>query len=262
MADPIFLLFGILVGGVGSLVGVGGGIIVVPYLLLTRPELSHREVSSISILVVLGNALSGSLRVAFQKRIHWKAAWLFSLASIPGAWFGVSLSGAFNRSDFVIAFVAFVALLGVAVLVRAQTEKLIPYRSPKALESLRVLKSRHFVLGSIASCLIGGLASFMGVGGGLLQVPMLSILLSFPIHLATGTSLFILTVTSFVAVASHFWLGGYASLPEFVIYLIVGAVMGAQLGTRFAVLFSPRLLLQWTGFSLILMAVSLFFQFS
>ena len=85
-----FLIFGVLVGINGTLVGAGRGFIIVPVLLLAY-HASPQQASDTSLAIVFFNALSGSLAYVRQGKVDYRTDWRFALAAVPGALFGVLL---------------------------------------------------------------------------------------------------------------------------------------------------------------------------
>ena len=84
------------------------------------------------------------------------------------------------------------------------------------------------------STVFGFISSFFGIGGGFLYVPALVYLLRFPIHIATATSLFVLTITAFTGSVTHVAAGLFQHGFRRVIALSTGAIIGAQLAARFS----------------------------
>ena len=87
--SPLFVLFLVLAGvgtGIyGTLVGLGGGFVVVPLLLYLYPEESPRIITAVSLAVVFFNALSGTLAYARMRRIDYSTGLPYALATVPGA---------------------------------------------------------------------------------------------------------------------------------------------------------------------------------
>ncbi|AVX32015.1 Sulfite exporter TauE/SafE [Carboxydocella thermautotrophica] len=94
------LVLGIIVGSFGTLIGAGGGFVLVPILLLLYPAKSPDLITSISLAVVFFNALSGSFAYFRQKRVDFKSGILFAIASTPGAIFGAYLTSLIPRRIF------------------------------------------------------------------------------------------------------------------------------------------------------------------
>ena len=79
---------GVAVGLFGTLIGAGGGFVLMPILLLLYPQATPDELTAISLAVVFFNALAGSEAYAFMGRIDYKSGLIFAAATIPGAVIG------------------------------------------------------------------------------------------------------------------------------------------------------------------------------
>ncbi len=84
----LLLVIGFITGGYGTLIGAGGGFVLLPILLLLYPQESPEILTSISLAVVFFNALSGTEAYALMKRVDYKSGLMFSLAALPGAVLG------------------------------------------------------------------------------------------------------------------------------------------------------------------------------
>src|ERR1044072_4863398 len=116
--DNIFLLIGIgfAVGTMGTLIGAGGGFILVPILLFTHPLLPPAITTGISIAIVACNAVSGSVAYARAKRIDYKAGLQFALFTIPGSILGVIITRYISQKLFAIFFGALLIILAINLL--------------------------------------------------------------------------------------------------------------------------------------------------
>ena len=81
-------ILGLAIGAYGTLIGAGGGFILMPLLLLVYPKDPPQTLAAISLIVVFFNAASGSLAYARMKRIDYRSGLLFSSVGIPGAILG------------------------------------------------------------------------------------------------------------------------------------------------------------------------------
>ncbi|MSP79422.1 MAG: sulfite exporter TauE/SafE family protein, partial [Dehalococcoidia bacterium] len=91
------------------------------------------------------------------------------------------------------------------------------------------------------TAVFGFLASFFGIGGGLLRVPMLISIFGFPVTVATATSMFAMSISVPIGVASHALLG-HINWPVF-FFLSIGAVVGAQVGAKVAPMLRARVVI-------------------
>ena len=85
-----------------------------------------------------------------------------------------------------------------------------------------------FVLG------VGFLSSLLGIGGGIIHVPVMANLLHFPVHLATATSHFTLAIMSLTGAAVHGLEGDFTGVFGRIVPLAIGVAIGAQAGASLA----------------------------
>jgi uncharacterized protein len=236
----VFLtMIGFVIGVIGTLIGAGGGFMLVPILLFIFPHWTPERVTGLSMITVAQNAISGSIAYYYQKKIHLKSGLLFSLAGIPGALLGVLLTHYVNKTLFEKIFGFALILYAIILLLKKmkdnQTGGSIHEFSPQP---------KSYVVGFWLSLVIGFVASFLGIGGGVIHVPLLSLVLGFPVHIATGTSHFILSFTAIFASAVHLYQGDLSLFDKEVWQLGLGAICGAQLGAHFSKRVPGKLILK------------------
>ena len=239
------LPLGLLIGAFGTLIGAGGGFILVPILLLLYPNEGTEIITAISLAVVFFNALSGSFAYARMKRVDYKSGIIFSIATIPGAILGALSTAYVPRRAFDLAFG--VLMIASAIVLWLTAEEKPPTNSnvvsaPKAAGSR--LTERHLVdlegthyhwlfdirLGVVLSVFVGYLSSLLGIGGGIIHVPALSHWLNFPVHIATATSHFVLAVMALTGTLVHVATGVFAHGARRTAILAIGVLIGAQAG--------------------------------
>jgi uncharacterized membrane protein YfcA len=91
---------GFAVGAYGTLIGAGGGFVLMPILVILYPNESPVVLASISLAVVFFNALSGSIAYARMKRVDYRAGLLFAAATVPGAIVGALVTPMVSRRVF------------------------------------------------------------------------------------------------------------------------------------------------------------------
>lgn len=230
-------LLGFGVGVFGTLVGAGGGFILTPVLLLVYPGSTPALITAISLIVVFFNAGSGSVAYARQKRIDYRSGSVFALCTLPGSVLGVLVANTVSRPGFdVIMGVALTALAWWLVRGRMQSPSAEPGRGvPRTIVDREGHEYRYRAnvrLGALFSVGVGFISSFLGIGGGVVHVPLLVTVLGFPTHVATATSHFVLAWMALVATLTHVVTGtfhGGIGLRR-AAALSVGVVFGAQLG--------------------------------
>jgi len=230
--DLIWLLpLGLIVGTFGTLIGAGGGFILVPVLLLLYPSEAPGAITSISLIVVFFNALSGSLAYARAKTIDYRTGLIFSLAAAPGAIFGAMVTSTIDRQKFNLIFGLLLSIFSLLLLVRPARKNILTTHQGKPL-AIPHLSSTKLTIGIAMSAALGFLSSFLGIGAGFIYVPAFIYILDFPVHAATATSLFTLALMSFTGAATHLFAGLLENGWKLALGLTPGAVLGAQLGAR------------------------------
>jgi uncharacterized membrane protein YfcA len=243
--ELLLVPLGFAVGAYGTIVGAGGGFLLVPVLLLLYPDEDPASITAMSLAVVFFNAISGSAAYARLKRIDYRSGLIFAAAALPSALAGALLVHVVPRRLFDVIFG--LSLLAVAaytiwsvgrpIVMREPTRgrTIIRREMPGVEEGVTFRYAYNWVHGALISCGIGLLSSLLGIGGGIFQVPAMINILRFPVHVATATSQFVLMFMSGEAGAVHLASGAYFDDNGWrVLLLTAGAVPGAQLGARLA----------------------------
>ncbi|MHB8907909.1 MAG: sulfite exporter TauE/SafE family protein [Syntrophales bacterium] len=231
---------GFIVGAYGTLIGAGGGFVLVPFLLILYPRETTDTITSISLAVVFFNALSGSVAYARMKRIEYRSGLIFSAATIPGAILGALVTAYLPRRlfDTLFGLLLLTASVYLAVKpgIRAQAAGACPpnHRECVVTDADGTIHrfSYHQLLGIFVSMAVGFFSSLLGIGGGIIHVPVLVQLLNFPIHIATATSHFVLTNMALTGTLTHIATGAFTHGIRRTLLLAVGVILGAQLGAR------------------------------
>ncbi len=238
----VALGFGI--GACGTLIGAGGGFVLMPILLLLHPRVNPDRLTAISLAVVFANALSGSEAYARMKRIDYRSGLMFAAAAIPGAIFGALQTAWVSRSRFDLIFSVVLIVIAVVMVLRPNLERnprgghpLSRWETTRC--SVEADGSSHVwtfypVIGVVLSFFVGYFSSFLGIGGGIIHVPALVWFLHYPVHIATATSHFILAIMALAGTLVHVWTGALAQGWQETLALAVGVLLGAQLGAYFS----------------------------
>lgn len=237
-----FVLFGLAVGTYGTLIGAGGGFIIVPALVLLLGW-KHTEAVGTSLFVVMANAASGSVSYLRQKRVDVITGLQFAVATVPGAIIGSFLVEQLTGRLFNILFGSILVVVSLYLMLRPGK----PESHQISTEKPQGIKGwgwtvRHLVdargnlfnygfskpLGILLSFGVGFLSSILGVGGGIIHVPALVTLFDFPAHIATATSHFILVFSAATGTFTQLGLGNVRLGPA--VSMAAGAIVGAQIG--------------------------------
>lgn len=224
MLDPattvaILIAIGLGAGTLGSLIGVGGGIIMAPA--LTFMGLPPTQIASTSLIAVTSTSVSSTVAYSRQKRIDYRLGLEMAAFSIPGAAIGAFLSEYLTSESFKMYFGILLMATGVYVL----------YRNSILKESSAPKKSMLLRGGVFAITFGAGIvSSLFGVGGGIIFVPAMLLVLGMTMQRAVPTSQLTLMITSLAGVFTHAYLGH----PDYLqaAALSAGAFAGAQIGAR------------------------------
>ncbi|HYA43368.1 MAG TPA: sulfite exporter TauE/SafE family protein [Syntrophobacteraceae bacterium] len=231
---------GLAVGLYGTLIGAGGGFILMPLLLLLYPKASPEQLTAVSLAVVFFNALAGSESYAMMRRIDYKSGLLFAAATIPGAIIGALSTSRVPRPLFDAIFGGLLLAAGVFLFFRTplahNNGAKRHLHHPSATRHLVSATGEEFdynfnpLLGMAISFVVGFASSFLGIGGGIIHVPALIFFLDFPVHVATATSHFILAIMALTGTIVHIWMGTFHEGARHTLSLSIGVLLGAPVG--------------------------------
>lgn len=241
METILFVVTSIAVTTLGTLVGVGGGFIFVPLMILLLPDRSPAAITFLSLVMVMFNAWSASWRYTRMRRVDVRTAWIFGAATVIPAIAGVFLVARMRMDRYAPIFGALLIIAaGLLIYRRVAPAAAVKSGDPQAAG----LTHRHFTdvdgvthdyafnmpLGTALSCGVGFISSFFGVGGGIIHVPLMTQVLRFPVYVATATSMFVLAISATVGVATHVLHGDRTVTLATAAAVGVGGLIGGQIG--------------------------------
>lgn len=255
----------------GSMLGLGGGVFLVPIYTLFM-GVDQKIAIGASAVVVVTNSIVGSSVHLRSRFTNLQLAMLLQVTMAAGALGGALFGVAANPG--IIFGVFGVVLLYAAVSMVAKREAAAPslddatadphrlgagFRDPAIDTEVGYVPGR-LPLGLSISVGAGVISGMLGVGGGVIMVPVMNLLMRVPVKAAVGTSAFMVGITS-VATAFVFYAEEKID-PTVVVPSIIGVFVGGQLGARLTRRFKARrlawifaIILGYLGVSLILRAV-------
>ncbi|MEV5027027.1 sulfite exporter TauE/SafE family protein [Paenibacillus sp. LPE1-1-1.1] len=256
----LLLGIGLAAGISGSLVGLGGGFIVVPAMAFLFPDMQPSHLAGTSMAMLLFNSISSTYVYAKQKRIDYQAAIRFAAASIPGSVIGALFAEQIEGKMFFVSFGIFLILIALILLFKPNKPIAWPFK-PTVNRSLidncgeRFDYAYHMPTGIVISFMVGFMASLFGVGGGSLMVPTMTLLLGFSPHIAVATSMLQIFLSAIVSTSTHAFL---LNIDWFMVLgLAPGAIIGGQIGARLARHLPAKLLLKLLAVFLIVVSFRL-----
>jgi uncharacterized membrane protein YfcA len=270
---------GLVAGLLGSILGIGGGPIIVPILALAL-RLPIQVAIGSSLVAIVANSCTATGMYAKTRLTNVKLGLLLETATIPGAIIG----------GLTVAFIApsiLSALFGLVLIYVAYTMVM-----PQRLMSVDTHLDNHTVepgkisdnlsssladsyydqnLGKVVSYKVnripaglgvgffaGVLSSLLGIGGGIIKVPVMHLVMRLPMKAAIATSAFMITITAAVG-ALLYHHNGYI-YPFIVAPLVIGAVIGARVGVELTQRARGIVLRRTFGVFLLLVAVLMFLK--
>ncbi|QKE75878.1 sulfite exporter TauE/SafE family protein [Arthrobacter citreus] len=236
----ILVSIGLAAGTVGSLIGLGGGIIIVPMLLTIDHFLSafstvpiHVAVGT-SLITIVFSSLSSTLSYHKQKRIDYKSGILFLIGSVPGSLLGTYINSLLNTERFTLFFGLFLICISIFLFISSKLNKKSKevhkgiIRTYTNDEGEAYTYSYSLPLAISLSICVGIISGLFGIGGGILLVPMMAFLFGFPPQLAVATSMFVVMFTTLGSSISYITLGEVNFY--YILLLIPGAWFGGKIG--------------------------------
>lgn len=250
MLDPfvviaLLIIVGLGAGTLGSMIGVGGGLVMTPA--LTFMGFAPAQISSTSLFAVTFASASSTISYVKQRKVHYHVGLKAAAVAIPGAIAGAFISSAIAIEPFKIYFGILLLLAGIYIAYSGSIKqrKKRPTRIDKKLKLRPLFYAGAFVAGIISS--------LFGVGGGMVFVPLLVLVLGMTITTASPTSQLALLITSFVGTLTHAVLGH----PDYflAVSLSAGAFVGGQIGAKISHKVKEGLLRKMFSISLIAIAI-------
>lgn len=212
-----FVPLGFAAGVIGSIIGLGGGFVVVP--VLTFFGFSPSLAASNSLFGVLGNAAAASLSYSRQGRVQYRLGILLGLLCVPGTVLGAILSSEVMPDTFKALFAMVLVGSAAYILLRKRIKT-----------GEHNVSARLMIFAAAASFFAGTISSLFGIGGGVIFVPLMVAGMGMAMKRAAPTSQMILLFASVSGVIAHSMLGH----PDFVQAgaLMLGSFLGGLVGAR------------------------------
>jgi hypothetical protein len=220
-------LIGAVGGFLSGLLGIGGGVILIP-LLVYAGHISMMVATSVSMVVIIFASLSGALAHLRRKSVHAKTGIWMGLASVSSA-IGASFLSKRLPEDFLYFLYMGLVAGAAAVLLLPRSEDRAMVREYDFRKSLTVC----------VGVFQGFLTGVLGIGGGFLVVPLMIYVLGMATHKAIGTSLVVILFSAGAAFLGRVVTGDFGF--RIVFWVVLGTIPTTQVGAWAAHKSSPRL---------------------
>lgn len=265
MWEVLLPFLGFLIGTVAALTGIGGGVFIVPLLTLIY-AFSPANAAGTSLTTIVFTALASTLNYSRQRRISYRTGALLAAVTAPGGILGVYLTTVISAKLLGALFGFFMIIL-VALPMSIDPNSFRLKRSPSSGAGQSAVKSDGMLFSSSRKMLVGAILSFLGgiasgllgIGGGVLIVPILTLIVGMPIHFATATSMFTMTFTSTSEAVQHYF--AKQTNFEYALLLALGTVIGAQVGAYVSKRTSGKNLRRIFGLVIVIVGIQMILKY-
>jgi len=237
----VFAIFGVCAGGAAGLLGIGGGVILVPLFMWSfqvagiDPQILVHSAFATSLAIIIPTAISNTLGHLKRRNVRGRQVIYLAAGATFGACIGSWAASLLKGEVLQLAF----GIMQIAVALKMIIGSMKP-----PMGELREQKTLLLLIG-----LVGGVYSaFFGVGGGVVAVPLMVLCLRFPMHLAVGNSTALIVASSFFGTCSYIYAGwnmtllsdgflGFVFIPA-VAMVVPFSLIGARIGVHFTGRFS------------------------
>ncbi|MGM0845833.1 MAG: sulfite exporter TauE/SafE family protein [Bacillota bacterium] len=266
----VLLLIGLFAGALGSLVGLGGGVIIVPALVFfgsytaLLEDLSPQVAVGTSLIIMIFTGLSSTLSYIKHKTVDYKSGLLFFIGAGPGSIIGAIVNQSFEMNSFNLYFGSFMILVSFILMIRNKIKPIEIFKTSSYQRSFTDASGREFTygfppaLGVGIAFVVGFTSGLFGIGGGSLMVPAMILIFLFPPHVAVATSMFMVFLSALVSSATHIYLGNINWL--YALALIPGAWFGAKGGAYLNSKLQSAALVNILRIILVLIGIRLVYQ--
>ena len=242
---PLLVIFGFFIGILGSVMGVGGGIFLVPMLVLVIKIPIHQAIAVSLVAIIATSSAVASVNIE-RGLANMRLGVTLEVTTAIGSIAGALVSGVLapDRVRFLFAVTLFPVAAGMFMKARRALKHGHHAASPVPAEALsRVFDSeffdpsinsrtsyrvRNILPASFISFFAGGLSGLLGLGGGIIQVPVMNLMCGVPIKAAAATSNFLIGVSA-AASAFIYFRKGYL-LPDLAAAVVIGVLFGSFAG--------------------------------
>jgi hypothetical protein len=224
---------GIGVGIIGSLLGIGGGPIMVPFLHLIF-NVPFRTAIGVSLLSIIATSSGAASVYAKQGKVAVRLGIVLELATVTGGIVGGIVAGRLPESALSFLF-ALLLIFTAWTMIRGSGDhepsltNLEPISTDDRADDIQI---RRVGVGIGGSAVAGVSAGLLGIGGGLIKVPLMHEVMGVPFKIATATSTFTMGVTATATALIYYSRGEIDLLVASP--MILGVLLGARLGATSA----------------------------
>lgn len=250
MYEILLLLTSVLAGLLGSLLGLGGGIIIIPFLTLVY-SIDIRYAIAASLISIVATSSGAAASYLKDSLTNLRLGVLLEIGTVSGAIVGFLLA-TYIKAQFLFLLFGSFLLFSAITMLRKREEHISKTNHPWA-DRLRLdstfpngrggeiaYKVEQVPLGLVLMFCAGVLSALLGIGSGILKVLAMDGAMKLPIKVSSATSNFMIGVTASASAGAYFLRGDVR--PEIAAPVSVGIIIGSFLGAKLMMKLSSRLI--------------------
>ena len=252
------LLLGYFAGTVGSAIGIGGGLIITPVLTLVLGVPIHQAIGT-SLLCAIATSIGAASRYVEEELADVRLGLLLEFGTVIGAISGAFIAGLLKREILAALFSILLLYAGINIL-RKLINSLIPGKGDRKIadNNIPTYEVKRIPAGVGVSFFSGNVSGLLGVGGGVVNVPIMYLLMGVPFKIATATSIFMMGVTASASAVVYYARGDvvwWITAP-----VAIGIFIGARTGSMVLRRIPTRWLMCLFIFVTLYLSASMFYQ--
>ena len=236
----ILVIVGAIAGLMGSMMGVGGGVLIVPVLSLFLGVPIHQAIAA-SAVAIIANSATAAISYIRKELANIRLGMTMETMTTVGAILGGFTASLLSREILSGIFAVLLVLMSAYIYLKTRLKS----SQSNATGELGLLdesyydeylkrdvryNTRKLPLGLGASLVAGNLSGLLGIGGGLIQVPVMTVAMGLPMKAAVATSNFMIGITA-CAGAYVYYIRGMVN-PTVAVPVALGVTVGAYVGSR------------------------------
>ncbi|MEO8679455.1 MAG: sulfite exporter TauE/SafE family protein [Vicinamibacterales bacterium] len=232
-------LAGTVAGALGAMLGIGGGVLLVPFLVIGL-HLPIQQAVGVSLITVIATSSAVSAGTAGRHLINLRLGMLLEIATAAGGLVGGVTAAALSARALAWLFSGVTAGIAILTLTRLHRRNVLHEGTHPGAWGGRIhdaetgrmvaYRVKRLPLALAGSFVAGNLSTLLGIGGGTIKVPLLNALCGVPLRVATATSAFMIGVTATSGALVYYGQG--LIVPSTAAAAVLGVLAGSTLGLR------------------------------
>jgi len=260
----VVALAGAVAGGLGALLGIGGGVFLVPVLVLGL-QIPFTIAAGISLTTVIATSSTVAADAAGRQLINLRLGMLLEVATAAGGLLGGVTAQTLSPVTLQRLFSVVTATIGALTLARANRRNILDASADPGRWGGRLFdedtgravayRLKRMPVAIVGSFVAGNVSTLLGIGGGTIKVPLLTTWCGIPIRVAAATSAFMIGVTATSGAVIYY--GEGAIIPGFAAAAVLGVKVGSWIGLKLGARLAANRLKRLLAIVLILVSASM-----